>query len=312
MTQQLAFYAGDGVNPAQARKWIILAMVAGLVIFSTGCAKLQSRDQMNQGVQAYRDGHYADAADHFKQAVQFDPTNKNALEYLATSYFTQWIPGAESADNKKNLQMAQQTFQEVLNKYPNDSLALATMAAIAYNVASTKPNDQEKAAAMEDARKWNDRRIQADPKDSEAYYYLGVIDFSESDPAIRNGRVRDKQATAKEGTKKKAKAKQQPVLTGTADTGPIKDEKIRAELKDKYGKTIDDGIADLHKALDIDNENQDAMSYIGLLLRSKAAIDDTPEEAEADIAKANQWADKSLATKKMKATRPKKSDESSS
>jgi len=51
--------------------------------------------------------------------------------------------------------------------------------------------------------------------------------------------------------------------------------------------------------------------YLNLLLRSKAALEDTPEAAKADIAEANKWNDKSLATKRMKATRPKKNQEAS-
>lgn len=289
-------------------------MVAGLAILSTGCAKLKSRDQMNQGVQAYRNAHYAEAANHFKDAVQLDPSNQNARLYLATSYMTQWVPGAQSADNKKNLEMAQQTFQQVLDKDPNNSLALASMASMSFNVASAKPNDQEKAAAMEDTRKWNERRIQADPKDSEAYYYLGVIDYSQSNPAIRDARLKDRQELMKEAAKKRGKqaAAAQAALTQTGEVDtPIKDEKTRAELKEKYGKTINDGIADLHKTLDLDAENEDAMMYLNLLLRSKAALEDTPEAAKADIAEANKWNDKSLATKRMKATRPKKNQEAS-
>lgn len=295
------------MKTAYTRKWITLAMVAGFAVFSTGCAKLKSRDQMNQGVQAYRNSHYAEAADHFKRAVELDPDNKNALEYLATSYFTQWVPGAESADNKKHLQMAEQTFNQVLDKYPNDSLALATMAAITFNIASTKPSGPEKVAALEEARKWNDRRIQADPKDAEAYYYLGVIDWSESDPAIRDGRAKAKQEADKESARKRKKQAQQ---SQNENNDWIANDKIRADLKEQYGQKIDQGIDDLHKALDIDNENEDAMSYLNLLLRSKAAIADTPDQAKQDIAEANKWADKSLTTKRIKATRPKKNQES--
>lgn len=302
------------MSTAPSRRWIALAMVAGLALFSTGCAKLKSRDQMNQGVQAYRNAHYAEAANHFKEAVELDPTNQNARLYLATSYMTQWVPGAQSADNKKNLEMAQQTFQQVLDKDPNNSLALASMASMSFNIASSKPNDQEKAAAMEDTRKWNERRIQADPKDSEAYYYLGVIDYNQSNPPIRAARLADRQEMMKEAAKKKGKHAAEAVAAlrqAPESDAPIKDDKLRAELKDKYGKTINDGIDDLHKALDIDNENEDAMTYLGLLLRSKAALEDTPDAAKADIAEANKWADKALATKRMKATRPKKTEEQS-
>ena len=52
------------------------------------------------------------------------------------------------------------------------------------------------------------------------------------------------------------------------------------------------------------------MSYMNLLLRKKADIEDTSEEAKADIAKATEWADKSLEVKKIKASQPQKKQQS--
>jgi Tfp pilus assembly protein PilF len=121
---------------------------------TTGCAKLQSRDEMNKGVQAYRNNKYADAVRHFQEAVKLDPTNQNAQLYLATSYMIQWVPGADSPDNKKNYSAAQQEFEKVLKTDPKNSLALASMASMAYNSATAGSQDQ-KTAALEDARKWN-------------------------------------------------------------------------------------------------------------------------------------------------------------
>ena len=52
------------------------------------------------------------------------------------------------------------------------------------------------------------------------------------------------------------------------------------------------------------------MSYINLLLRKKADLEDSPDAAKADIAQAEDWANKAIDTKKIKATRPAKKDES--
>ncbi len=265
-------------------KPLLLALCASLIAL-TGCAKLQSRDQMNQGVQAYKANHYTDAVKHFKQAVQLDPSNQNAQLYLATSYMIQWVPGADSPDNQKNYDMAKQEFQRVLDKDPKNSLALASMASMAYNTASSGTQDQ-KTAALEDAKKWNQRRIEVDPKDSEAYYYLGVIDWAEAFGPIRDAR---------------GNAKMKP-----DDPGPLKDAKVKDDLKAKYGKIIDDGIADLKRCLSIDKENEDAMSYTNLLLREKAVLEDSPEAAKADVGQAEDWSNKSLDMRRIKATRPAK------
>ncbi len=273
----------------QNSKWLTVALCSGLLLAVTGCAKLQSRDQMNQGVQAYKNNHYADAVKHFKEAVRLDPTNQNAQLYLATSYMIQWVPGAETPDNKKNYEMAQQEFQKVLQKDPTNSLALASMASMAYNSATGGSPDQ-KMAALEQARKWNLRRIEVDPKDSEAYYYLGVIAYAEALGPISTARVQQK--------------------LKPDNPGPLPDAKVRNDLKAKFDKTIDDGLDSLKKSLTYDKENEDAMSYVNLLLREKAALADSPEQAKADAAQADDWMNRSLDMRKTKASRPQKTQPS--
>jgi len=245
---------------------------------------------MNQGVQAYRNNHYPDAVKHFKEAVRLDPTNQNAQLYLATSYMIQWVPGADSPDNKKNYDMAKQEFDKVLQKDPANGLALASMASMAYNSA-TGGTTEQKLAALEDARKWNQRRLEVDPKDAEAYYYLGVIDYAEALGPISTARVEEKL---------------QP-----SNPGPLPDKTVRADLNDKFAKLIDSGIDNLKKCLSIDKENEDAMSYINLLLREKAALADDPETAKADASQADEWMNKSLDMKRIKASRPQKTTETS-
>jgi tetratricopeptide (TPR) repeat protein len=258
------------------------ALCSGLLTL-TGCAKLESRDQMNQGVQAFRNNHYPDAVKHFKEAVRLDPSNLNAQSYLATSYFIQWVPGADSPDNKKNYDMAEQEFQKILQKDPTNSQALASMANMAYNSAQSGTPEQRRAAFNE-ARKWNQRRIEVDPRDGEAYYYLGVIDFYDALQDMQTARVNQK--------------------LPANDPGPLKDAKVKAELTDKYGKSINDGLDQLKKAISIDKENEDAMSYYQLLLREKALLADTPEEAKAIWKEADDWMEKSINMKRIKASRP--------
>ena len=75
---------------------------AGLVLLSaTGCNKLKARDQLNKGVQAYKNAKYEQAIDHFQQAVALDPTLINARLYLATAFAQQYIPGADTPDNNR-------------------------------------------------------------------------------------------------------------------------------------------------------------------------------------------------------------------
>lgn len=271
-------------------KLLATTAVCSSLFVMGGCSKLQSRDEMNKGVMAYKNNHYPQAVAHFTQAVSLDPSNQNAQLYLATSYMIQWVPGADSPDNKKNFDAAEAEFNKVLASDPKNSLALASLASMAYNDASSG-TPEHKAAATEEAKKWNLKRIEVDPKDSEAYYYLGVIDWAQAFTPVQTERVNSKMKAD--------------------DPGPIKDVKVRDALKDKYAKIIDDGLENLKKCLELDKENDAAMSYVNLLLREKAALEETPDAAKADIAQAEDWSNKSLDMKKIKAARPAKSTEAS-
>ena len=57
----------------------IAGLLAGLALFTTGCNKLNARDNLNQGVNAFKTGAYSEAADHFKTAqvcVAQEPANR--------------------------------------------------------------------------------------------------------------------------------------------------------------------------------------------------------------------------------------------
>src|SRR5260370_10268428 len=77
---------------AFAALWIL---AAGL----SGCSKLKARDLLNKGVAAYKNGLYDLAIGDFQQAKELDPGLMNARLYLATSYPSQYIPGAPSDQN---------------------------------------------------------------------------------------------------------------------------------------------------------------------------------------------------------------------
>jgi len=87
------------------------------------------------------------------------------------------------------------------------------------------------------------------------------------------------------------------------DPGPIKDKKLKEELKAQYGPMVEDGIKNLQKALDIDPQYDDAMAYMNLLIRERADLADTPEEYKKEVDIADNWVQKALETKKIKAER---------
>lgn len=272
------------------RKTLIsLAAAAVLVLAgaSAGCKKLEARDNLNKGVQAFKNAKYADAVEFFKRAIELDPTYPTAKLYLATAYMSQYIPGAESPENLAYAENAAKYFLEVLNEDPKNTTAIKSLASLAYQQSSGAPTTEEKLARLDKAAEWNRRLVEVDPKEKEAYYSLGVIAWAKFYPvwmAARN----------KLGMK-------------PDDAGPLKDKKVRTELREKYMAMIEDGIQNLRKALEIDPEYDDAMAYLNLLYRERADLHDDAAAYKTDVDEADMWINKTLETRKIKAERQPKS-----
>jgi Tfp pilus assembly protein PilF len=248
---------------------VLAIVVISLPLLGTGCQKLQARDHLNKGVNAFKNAQYPEAVEHFKQAVELDPNYPLARLYLGTSYMQQWIPGSDSDDNKKMGDAAESTFKDVLKEDPNNETAIAYLASLYLN-----------QKRWDDAKAWYDKLTTVNPKSAVGFYSKGFIAWSEWYPA-------DGTARANLGMK-------------IDDPGPIKDKKVKEELKAKYTSVIEDGLKNLDKALEVDPKYDDAMAYENLLIRERADLADTKEEYEQAIAKANEWVDKAMAVKQEK------------
>src|SRR6266545_1842920 len=106
---------GPGQTPGLKIIQVLALMAVGLALLSTtGCAKLQARDQLNKGVQSYKNAKYEEAITHFQNAVGLDPGLLNARIYLATAYAQQYVPGAETDENKRFAAQAIEEYKDVL------------------------------------------------------------------------------------------------------------------------------------------------------------------------------------------------------
>src|SRR5712692_11523540 len=94
-----------------SRNLIIFTGVAALAIGATGCNFLRARDNLNKGVQAYKNARYPEAVALFQKAVELDPSFKTTHLYLATAFMSQYIPGAESPEN---IRMAENAYSEYM------------------------------------------------------------------------------------------------------------------------------------------------------------------------------------------------------
>jgi tetratricopeptide (TPR) repeat protein len=250
-------------------KILAVAGAAWLVLTAAGCDRLRARDQLNKGVAAYKNARYEQAIENFKNAVALDDSLKNAKLYLATAYAQQYIPGVDSPENLQNATSAIDQYKSVLQQDPKN---VNSIKGIAYLYLQMKK--------FEDAKDYYRKAVALDPNDPEAYYSVGVIDWTQAYQPRMEERAK----------------------IGLRPDEPLKDKKLCAKLRDENGNVIQDGLDNLNKAIQLRQDYDDAMAYLNLLYREEADREcDQPEQRASDLKTADEWVDKTMAAKKAKA-----------
>jgi len=259
---------------------LLLGSAAGL----SGCDKLKARDLLNKGVQSFKNGQYDAAVEDFKQAKDLDPSLLNARLYLATAYASQYIPGAPSEQNRNIGRQAVAEFKDVLQSYPDNLSAIDGTGSILFQMGGT-PYDPK---LFDESKTYHQKHIQLRPDDPEPYYWIGVIDWTLAFRA--NAEMR------KDYNEKNAR---KPVR----DTDPLP-AAIRGDYLKKYGSLIDEGIADLQKAISLRPDYDDAMAYLNLLYRRKADTVESSNERSELQKQADDLVDKVKEVKQKRASQP--------
>ena len=287
MTHDSSVTLNRSFHSSSARLLVRVLACAALVLLvagASGCNKLKARDLLNKGVGAFKNGQYDNAIEFFKEARDLDPTLMNARLYLATAYASQYIPGAPSESNMKLGNQAIAEFKDVLNIDSSNLSAIDGIGSIIFQMAGT-PYDPKK---FEESKTYHQKHIDLKPNDPEPYYWVGVIDWTLAFRA--NNEVRAEYN--KNNIKKQVK-----------DTEPLPSS-VRADYTAKYGSMVDEGIADLQKAIQLRPDYDDAMAYLNLLYRRKADTVETAEARDALLKQADDLVDKVKEVKQKRAEQP--------
>lgn len=279
----------DGIQMNQAsskltRRLAVFAALLVLVVGVSGCNKLKARDLLNKGVNAFKNGQSDAAIEDFKEAKQDDPELLNARLYLATAYASTYIPGAPSKENEARGEQAIQEFKEVLEKDSNNISAIDGIGSILFQMAG-QPFDEKK---FEESKQYHEMHMKLKPDDPEPYYWVGVIDWTLAFRA--NGEMR--MDYNKNNIKKQVR-----------DDAPLPPA-LRTKYSEQYNGMVDEGIADLQKAITLRPDYDDAMAYLNLLYRRKADIVESKEERDSYLKQADDLVDKVKEIKQKRAEQP--------
>jgi len=240
-----------------------------MIISMSGCNRLAARDQLNKGVEAYKSARYEEAIGHFQKATQLDPSLPMAKTYLATALAQNVVPGLDTPENMKTAQQAISIFEEVLAKDPTDVNSLKQVAGIYFSIKK-----------LDDAKAWQKKVLAVDPKDPEAAYTVGVIDWTEAHEHTLQALVPAGITDDGEGN---AKAPKKVMETIKAENAPL----------------VEEGLHYLDQAVANRPNYDDAMAYLNLMYRRKADVDWGNDAArKEDVAQAEQWRTKAMGTRK--------------
>jgi tetratricopeptide (TPR) repeat protein len=245
-----------------------------MVLSMSGCQQLEARDQLNKGVDAYKGARYEEAIDHFQRATQLDPNLPMAKTYLATALAQNVVPGLDTADNLKTANQAIAIFSEVLNKNPNDVNSMKQIAGIYFSVKN-----------LDQAKVWQKKVLAVDPKDPEAAYTIGVIDWTKAH-------------------ENKLKALQEAGLNDDGKGNVKAPKKVMQPLAAENGPLVDEGLQYLNQAVANRANYDDAMQYLNLIYRNKADVDyGNTAAVNSDLAEAQDWTSKAMDTRKANEAR---------
>jgi TonB family protein len=248
----------------------LLILFAAFASFAAGQNAVDSRAMLNQGVSAFKSANYSEAVQAFQKAVDLDPSFLTARLYLATAYMQQYIPGAESPENRAFAENALREFTRVLDQDPSNSVAMSSIASLYLN-----------QKQWDNAQQWYDRIVATNPGNADAYYSMGFIAWSRWYPSYS--------------------AVRQQLKMKPEDPGPLPAGNLKSDLRARYTPILEQGMQSLQKALAINPQYDDAMAYMNLLIRERADLLDSAAEYQSQIAIADEWVQKALAVKRQKA-----------
>lgn len=155
---------------SQTRIAIFLAI---LVVMNSGCGivnRVRAKNQLNEAARAYREGHFTEAEQYSRRALELDPDSKSAPAFIARTIHAQYRPGVQTPENIAKANEAIAAYQQILQKNPDNDEAYK---AIAYLLGAIKEDEKLKNWITARATDGN-----VDPtKRSEAYVVLASKDW---------------------------------------------------------------------------------------------------------------------------------------
>ena len=279
-----------------SRSWLVLSIVASIAI-GTGCGSFKERVFLKKGNELYTAQKYEEAIKQYDELLKINPKSWDGNYLIAVSYLALYHPGSEHPKDKEFAEKGLAAFERTLAldapspdvREKTEKFYLSFLdstgdkdKAIAYleKQLAGRPNDlalinqiatlYQKKGDFTKALEYFEKRANMDSSNKETWYTLGVNCWARSYHGSKDKTVSQEEREA----------------------------------------VVDRGIKALDKALSIDPNYFEALSYINLLYREKSqalsAVGKNAEAGEA-YAKAEEYMKKAIELRKSQTAKPKAS-----
>jgi tetratricopeptide (TPR) repeat protein len=301
-----------------------LGLILGLSCAVVGCSQWQSlkaKKHFKDANTRYQAQDYRAAAAAYEEAVTADPQLTAAYFYLGNSYDNLYKPSrAGEADNDVLLQKAIENYKLAAEREPDPKMRKL---ALEYLVAAYGP---DKLNQPEEAEPLINKMIEIDPSDPANYFALAKLyedsgrydeaeqmlvkarDAKPDDPAVymqlagfynRQGEF-DKTIEAL-----RTRAEKEPnnpeafytIATFYWDKA-YRDFRINDQQKAEFAQA---GVGAIDKAIQLNPDYMEAVTYRGLLLRVQANLEKNPGRQKQLLAEAEKMQDRANELRKKKA-----------
>jgi tetratricopeptide (TPR) repeat protein len=127
---------------SQARVALLILVV---LVSTPGCTiinRIRAKNELNEAARAYKAGHFAEAEERSRRALDLDPNNKNAPAFIARSIHAQYKPGVDNPENLTLARNAIEAYQRLLATNPNNEEAYKAIAYL-YGALKDEPKQRE-------------------------------------------------------------------------------------------------------------------------------------------------------------------------
>ena len=273
--------------------WLV-PIVAAMVLGS-GCVKLREQGYMKKAAELYNAQKYEEAIAQYDQVIKLDAKHWEANYRRATAYLALYHPGSEHPKDKEYAEKGLAAFEQTLACTPPDAETLEKTEKF-YLSFLDSTGDKDKATA------YLEKSLASRPNDLAlvnqiATMYMKKGDFTKALDYF------EKRANMDPSNKEAWYTLGVNCWARSYHGGLAVSQEEREQVVDK-------GIQALEKALAIDPNYFDALSYINLIYREKAkALATVGKNAEAGqaIAKADEYQKRAIDIRKAQSAKPKAS-----